>query len=282
MEEINQNPTLSTVLKRVASFSLRKLFLILAGVLVFGVAVFGSYWLGQRQEKERNRQLIVQELGSCKIDSDCVVAINPAAACACPSAYSYEQLKKNKNLIPYEEYEKRRDEFQRQNSSGVICKPCQPNPIAICNEESYCSLISASQVEASLSQDERKLVDLVKKDLVQKLNIDIARVTLLKIQETDFSDSSLGCPQEGYSYLEVITPGRQMLFEVEGKIYDYRMGKSANEGIICLQHSGKAVYSCAKDSDCPQGLVCVGKGPAKPSPEIPGVCLSPKQKQGVQ
>lgn len=40
--------------------------------------------------------------------------------------------------------------------------------------------------------------------------------------------------------------------------------------------------TCAQDSDCPQGLVCVGRGPTQPSKEIPGVCLSEKQSQGVQ
>lgn len=225
---------------------------------------------------------VVDRAGSCRVDADCVVAINPTAACRCPSAYSKKKFRENGNLILYEEYKKRRDEFQRQNSSGVICKPCQPNPVAICNEESYCSLISASHVEASLSQDERKLVNLVRKDLGQKLNIDSSGIVLLKAEKVEFNDSSLGCPQEGYSYLGVVTPGWKMLFEVEGKIYDYRMSEGSSTGIICPQYSRQAVYSCTKDSDCSQGLVCVGRGPTKPSPEIPGVCVSQKQSRGVQ
>lgn len=35
--------------------------------------------------------------------------------------------------------------------------------------------------------------------------------------------------------------------------------------------------TCTQDSDCPQGLVCVGRGPTQPSKEIPGVCVSQKQ-----
>lgn len=56
MEVIKQNST-------------RKLLLILAGVLFFGVSIFGSYWLGRIQEKEQNRRLVVQQLDVCKTDT---------------------------------------------------------------------------------------------------------------------------------------------------------------------------------------------------------------------
>lgn len=38
---------------------------------------------------------------------------------------------------------------------------------------------------------------------------------------------------------------------------------------------------CTQDSDCPEGLVCVGKGPTQPSKEIPGVCLPSKASQAT-
>lgn len=58
--------------------------------------------------------------------------------------------------------------------------------------------------------------------------------------------------------------------------YVYALNKSQ------LQESTSNSKGCTKDSDCPAGLVCTGRGPAKPSVEIPGVCLSQKQSQVMQ
>lgn len=41
------------------------------------------------------------------------------------------------------------------------------------------------------------------------------------------------------------------------------------------------VNSCTQDSDCLEGLVCVGRGPTKPSVETPGVCLPSKASQST-
>lgn len=157
-----------------------KIGLTLVGILIFIVSVSGAYWLGRIQEREQGMRVAVQQLGSCKSDDDCVIAIPNGSVSdgGCPAAYSREQLKKDKNLILYESHKKR-------NNNSEIMKICTPNPVAFCHQEGYCSLRSASQ-------------------------------------------------------------------------------------------------SCIQDSDCPQGLVCAGRGPTQPSAEIPGVCVTSKGSQGVQ
>lgn len=70
MEEINQNPTLSTVPKRVAFFSLRKLFLILAGILILVIVIVISVmmgWLGRTVGPLPPLGM----LNKCQRDTDC-------------------------------------------------------------------------------------------------------------------------------------------------------------------------------------------------------------------
>lgn len=49
-----------------------------------------------------------------------------------------------------------------------------------------------------------------------------ADVTVVQAEAVEWPDGSLGCPQPGQSYLQVITPGYKVLLELAGKRYDYR------------------------------------------------------------
>jgi hypothetical protein len=42
----------------------------------------------------------------------------------------------------------------------------------------------------------------------------------------DWPDGSLGCPQPGMLYTQVLTPGYQVVVEAGGEEYDYRMGRT--------------------------------------------------------
>jgi hypothetical protein len=56
-------------------------------------------------------------------------------------------------------------------------------------------------------------------------------IEIVSTQPVDFSDSSLGCPQPGMSYLQVITPGYQVLASHAGKTYDVRI--AGQRALIC-------------------------------------------------
>lgn len=47
----------------------------------------------------------------------------------------------------------------------------------------------------------------------------------------DFPDASLGCPQPGMAYAQVITPGHRVLVEADGRRFDVRV--AGNRGRIC-------------------------------------------------
>jgi hypothetical protein len=54
---------------------------------------------------------------------------------------------------------------------------------------------------------------------------------VISSEAVNFSDASLGCPQPGMAYPQVITPGYRVLVESGGQSFDVRV--SGNRGRIC-------------------------------------------------
>jgi hypothetical protein len=57
-------------------------------------------------------------------------------------------------------------------------------------------------------------------ELAQRLGVDPAAVTVLAVEAVQWPDTSLGFPEPGKSYAQVITPGYRIQLEVEGKVYE--------------------------------------------------------------
>ena len=72
------------------------------------------------------------------------------------------------------------------------------------------------------------LVELAIQDLAARLNLDPELVTVIDFKPVTWPDSSLGCPQEGMMYAQVLTDGYLILLETNGKTYEYHAGKGSN------------------------------------------------------
>jgi len=59
-------------------------------------------------------------------------------------------------------------------------------------------------------------------DVMGLLSVPASEVKVVSVEAKEWNDSSLGCPEPGKAYLTVITPGYQILLEVQGQRYDYR------------------------------------------------------------
>ena len=70
------------------------------------------------------------------------------------------------------------------------------------------------------------LIEAATADLVVRLGIDASEVTALIAQPVTWPDSSLGCPQPGMQYLQVLVDGAQIELQAGGKTYSYRSGES--------------------------------------------------------
>ncbi len=65
------------------------------------------------------------------------------------------------------------------------------------------------------------LLRLARADLAQRLGVSAGDVTVVSISARDFSDASMGVPQAGQMYAQVITPGYVIVLAVHGQEYTY-------------------------------------------------------------
>ncbi|HSJ56351.1 MAG TPA: hypothetical protein VLC95_04170, partial [Anaerolineae bacterium] len=68
----------------------------------------------------------------------------------------------------------------------------------------------------------QSLADLARVNLAQDLGMDVESVTVVGVEETEFADASLGVPEEGRAYAQVLTPGYSIRLEAGGTGYEYR------------------------------------------------------------
>jgi hypothetical protein len=66
-------------------------------------------------------------------------------------------------------------------------------------------------------------------DLSTRTGTDASAATVTQAEAVTWPDGSLGCPEPGMMYTQVVTPGYQVVLEFEGTTYDYRV---AGEGQV--------------------------------------------------
>jgi hypothetical protein len=83
---------------------------------------------------------------------------------------------------------------------------------------------------ANRAQDAaRRAID----DLAGRLNLDSAKISLISVQAVDWPDASLGCPEPGKVYAQVVTPGYRIVLEVGEARYVYHSDSEAERVIRC-------------------------------------------------
>jgi len=71
----------------------------------------------------------------------------------------------------------------------------------------------------------QSLVQRTKEDLANRLVIPADEISFVEITEVEWSDSSLGCPQAGMDYLQVITSGYLIRLEANAQMYEYHSNR---------------------------------------------------------
>ncbi len=72
-----------------------------------------------------------------------------------------------------------------------------------------------------------------RKLLADELNEDEGEFKLDSSEKVGWSDASLGCPQEGYSYAQVITPGYKLVFNLEDMHYAVHTSSDGSNMVVC-------------------------------------------------
>jgi hypothetical protein len=112
---------------------------------------------------------------------------------------------------------------------------CSPSQTGV-PEPQGSPLVSPTQGDNSqmtpFSPGLQGLIEKAKEDLAKRLSVAAIEISVAQAGEVVWPDSSLGCPQEGMAYAQVLTPGYLIILEYVNNQYEYHAGKES-EGFYC-------------------------------------------------
>ncbi len=66
-----------------------------------------------------------------------------------------------------------------------------------------------------------------------ELGVDEGGLSLVSSEGMQWSDASLGCPQEGMRYAQVITPGYKLVFDLAGASHAVHTNSDGSHMVVC-------------------------------------------------
>lgn len=72
----------------------------------------------------------------------------------------------------------------------------------------------------------------VSQDLAARLGADVGDVAVVSVEDIEWPDSSLGCPEPGIMYVSVVTPGYLVTLELSGGQHSYHTDLEGNY-VLC-------------------------------------------------
>lgn len=68
--------------------------------------------------------------------------------------------------------------------------------------------------------------------LASVLEIDVEKIEVVSSEAVDWSDTSLGAPEPGKMYAQVITPGFKIIYKAEGKTYEVHTNQDGTLAVL--------------------------------------------------
>ncbi len=69
-------------------------------------------------------------------------------------------------------------------------------------------------------------VNTARADLAKRLAVDPSQVVVMGVSSVTWPDASLGCPQPGMAYAQVMVDGYIVRLQANGQVYEYHGGGS--------------------------------------------------------
>ncbi len=99
-------------------------------------------------------------------------------------------------------------------------------------QESMTPTPSPESVDVEVAIEAEPIIRLAQKDLALRLGLAQEAIRLVSLEAVEWRDASLGCPQPGMMYAQVITPGFRVVLEAEGRTYEYHTD-AAESVMLC-------------------------------------------------
>ena len=119
---------------------------------------------------------------------------------------------------------------------GMVLTTCQSNPTFVDTSplsspqpaDTFDGTLSTPQIALTHSSTQEIAVQASRNDLSWRLNINADQITVVNVTEVTWSDTSLGCPQPGMVYAQVLTPGYMIQLKANERIYAYQSDTKGN------------------------------------------------------
>ncbi len=87
----------------------------------------------------------------------------------------------------------------------------------------------------NVNDPEERIVERAVQRLAEFLAIDPSEVTVVSVEAVEWRDSSLGCPQPGRMYAQVITPGYKIVLQAQGQEYTFHTDSRPEGSMVLCQ-----------------------------------------------
>jgi hypothetical protein len=75
-------------------------------------------------------------------------------------------------------------------------------------------------------------INLAKDDLTKRTKLGVDAIGVTSVASATWPDSSLGCPQPGFMYSQMVTPGYRIVLSAQGKAYEYHSDRGTRV-VLC-------------------------------------------------
>jgi len=97
-----------------------------------------------------------------------------------------------------------------------ITKTIQIDPLVLSTHP-----ISTEKTKAQIMPIEQGQIDFAIENLAEILGVDVYRVEVINLELVTWPDASLGCPEPGMLYTQVLSAGYRLTLGVDGELYYY-------------------------------------------------------------
>lgn len=102
-----------------------------------------------------------------------------------------------------------------QEPGATALRPARTLPAALQRVEQTPGTPAVGEVPVSLLKE-------IVQDLAERLKIESEQIEIVKSEQVEWNDGSLGCPQRGMFYTQALVSGYWLILDVDHVSYDYR------------------------------------------------------------
>ena len=106
------------------------------------------------------------------------------------------------------------------------------------------------------SEGPAEAVEAAKARLVSELDIPTEEIEVVSVESVEWSDTSLGCPEPGQLYAQVITPGYRIKLRAGDRVHEVHTDRSGRAAVLCERKPepgpAAAVDTVAEKLDVPR------------------------------